>query len=170
MYILVQNQLKATLCVCVSYYLLYRCYTACSANNNCKYFMIMWSFECDLSLYYYTICLPYSQHSLLLCGCGVYSRFLCIIIWFWLLIVLYHYIKKALEIHLTWFNLIWLLRDVFLSFVHPDLSSVVLFGACIDGVVLRDKSVHLLFYLRVMFCHAWAKEIIFIACALFKKQ
>lgn len=32
---------------------------------------------------------------------------------------------------------------IFLSDVHPDLSSVVLFGACIDGVVLRDKSVHL---------------------------
>uniref|UniRef100_A0A3Q3M382 ER membrane protein complex subunit 4 n=2 Tax=Mastacembelus armatus TaxID=205130 RepID=A0A3Q3M382_9TELE len=35
---------------------------------------------------------------------------------------------------------------VFLSVVLPDLSNVVLFGACIDGVVLRDKSVHLLLY------------------------
>lgn len=37
-----------------------------------------------------------------------------------------------------------LLSVVFLSAEHADLSSVVLFGACIDGVVLRDKSVHLL--------------------------
>uniref|UniRef100_A0AAQ4P5N6 Solute carrier family 12 member 6 n=1 Tax=Gasterosteus aculeatus aculeatus TaxID=481459 RepID=A0AAQ4P5N6_GASAC len=29
--------------------------------------------------------------------------------------------------------------SLFLSAVHPDLTSVVLFGACIDGVALRDK-------------------------------
>lgn len=34
---------------------------------------------------------------------------------------------------------------VFLSAVLPDLSSVVLFGACIDGVVLRDKWVVVLY-------------------------
>lgn len=33
---------------------------------------------------------------------------------------------------------------VFLSAIRLDLSSVVLFGACIDGVVLRDKSVFIL--------------------------
>lgn len=37
---------------------------------------------------------------------------------------------------------------VFLNAVLPDLSSVVLFGACIDGVVLRDKWVVVLYMYR----------------------
>lgn len=49
----------------------------------------------------------------------------------------------------TWSDLIRLLSIVFLSAVHPDLSSVVLFGTCIDGVLLRDKSVYLLLHLTV---------------------
>lgn len=36
---------------------------------------------------------------------------------------------------------LWVLS--FLTAVHSDLSNVVLFGACIEGVVLRDKLVHL---------------------------
>lgn len=34
-----------------------------------------------------------------------------------------------------------LFNAIFLSGLDSDLSSVVLFGSCIDGVVLRDKSV-----------------------------
>lgn len=57
----------------------------------------------------------------------------------------------------------------FLSAVHPDLTSVILFGACIDGVVLRDKSVHLLSCLTVYVCVMCARKrvgVIFLSAAI----